>query len=127
MTNRSTLYLVQDISNVFFNESTANLTASATFTGATRDVGCFSGTPCPSNNFIGFVFADQATTMRIEMSNDGTTWRRATADQAVAANTPAFLSVRACGHPVLSRGGCQWRNPDRRRTATMINSAFTDA
>ena len=37
--------------------------------------------------------ANQAGTVRVEKSTDNTTWRRATADIAVAANVPQQLEV----------------------------------
>lgn len=82
--------------NVPYPESVANLAAGATFTGATRDLGATS--PYRHGAFNAVAFADVAGTMRIEVSNDATTWRRATADAAVAAGAALILSI-----PTVSR------------------------
>lgn len=86
------------LSNVFQVESTTNLGASATLTGATRDVGVAAGEPHRFSAFNAYSLSNVAGTIRIECSNDGTTWRRATADQAAGVNTAVILSV-----PVFAR------------------------
>lgn len=63
-------------------ESTTNLGASATFTGSARDAWLMTGSP---KDFYAHVSASHAGTLRVEQSTDGTTWRRASADVAVAA------------------------------------------
>lgn len=107
--------------NVFYNESVANQAASATVTGTSRDVGVTVTTMHRYSKFNAFAFADQAGTMRIEMSNDNATWRRATADTAVAANTPVFLSV-----PVMTRyHRVVYVNGAAAQTAFMLNTSYT--
>lgn len=54
--------------------------------------------PSTVKEFVATAFADQAGTFRIEMSVDGSTWRRATPDTAVSANTPVTLIA-----PVVTR------------------------
>ena len=79
--------------NVFFNESTTPLGISATFTGAARSVGT---TQYKGHFYAAFnaqVTADQAGTVRIEISNNGTTWYRASADTALSAGGVVILSV----------------------------------
>lgn len=107
---------------LFFNESTTALAASATFTGTSRDNG---GTTAASVTIYGAfnvtAFADQAGTVRIEMSNDSTTWRRATADTAVTANSVITLSV-----PVVTRYyRAVYVNGATLQTAFMINSSYS--
>ena len=109
--------------NVFWNDSTTALAASATFTGTNRDVGVAAATVHRYSAFNAVAFADQAGTLRIEMSNDNTTWRRATADTAVAANTPVTLSV-----PVMTRHyRVVYVNGGVAQTVFMLNSSFTAA
>lgn len=86
-------------STTYYDETQTALAAGATYTGSTRDMGGASNSRTAGlAKFNAFVFSDQAGTMRIDVSRDGTTWRRATVDTAVAANTPTFLSV-----PVTAR------------------------
>ena len=109
--------------NVFYNESVANQAASATVTGTSRDTGVAAAAVHRYSKFNAFAFADQAGTMRIEMSNDNTTWRRATVDTAVAANTPVFLSV-----PVMTRyHRVVYVNGAAAQTAFMLNTSYTAA
>lgn len=84
---------VSNLDNVFYNDSTTALGASATFTGTGRDSGATAGTNHKTGTFTAYALADQAGTLRIEQSNDNTTWRRSTVDTAVAANTPVFLTT----------------------------------
>lgn len=74
---------------VVYTDSSTNLAGAATFTGTSRDGGA---TPA-YNKFVVNAVADQAGTVRVEKSTDNTTWRRATADIAVAANVPQQLEV----------------------------------
>ena len=74
---------------VVYTDSSTNLASSATFTGTSRDGGA---TPA-YNKFVVNAVANQAGTVRVEKSTDNTTWRRATADIAVAANVPQQLEV----------------------------------
>jgi hypothetical protein len=122
-TANTTPWLVTSRSNIFYNESTTALAASATFTGTSRDVGLAAATVQPYAAFNVSAFADQAGTLRIEMSNDNTTWRRATADTAVAANAVGILSV-----PVVTRYyRAVYVNGATLQGAFMINSSFTAA
>lgn len=79
--------------NIFYNETVTNLAASATFTGTSRDTGVAAAAAHRYSAFNATVFADQAGTFRIEMSNDNTTWRAESVDTAVAANTPLIMLV----------------------------------
>jgi len=85
--------------SIFWNETTTLLAASATFTGTSRDVGVAAGSNHRYQDFNAFAHCSSvAGTMRIEASNDGTTWYPVTPDTPVAANTPVSLTV-----PVLTR------------------------
>lgn len=107
--------------NVFNNESATAQAASATVTGTSRDVGVAAGTVHRYSAFNTSAFADQAGTLRIECSNDNTTWRRATADTAVAANAVVYLSV-----PIMTRYyRAVYVNGAAAQGAFMLNSSFT--
>jgi hypothetical protein len=107
--------------NIYFNDSTTAQTASATLTGTSRDVGIAAGSVHRYSAFNASAFADQAGTLRIECSNDNTTWRRATADTAVAANAVVYLSV-----PVMTRYyRAVYVNGATLQTAFMLNTSFT--
>jgi hypothetical protein len=122
-TANTTPWLVTNRANVFYNESTTALAASATFTGTARDVAIAAGSVQPYAAFNATVFADQAGNIRIEMSNDNTTWRRATSDTAVAANSPVILSV-----PVVTRYyRVVYVNGATLQGAFMLNSSYTAA
>ena len=71
---------------VVYTDSSANLAISAAFTGTSRDAGSTVG----YGVFAANAFADQAGTLYIDKSTDGTTWRAA-AQVALAANVPAEL------------------------------------
>lgn len=110
-------------SNVFFNDSVTAQAAAATVTGTTRDTGVAAAAAHRYSAFNAFAFADQAGTMRIECSNDNTTWRRMTGDVAVAANTPVTLSV-----PVMTRyHRVVYVNGATLQTAFMLNTSYTAA
>ena len=122
-TANTTPWLVTNRANVFFNETVAALAGAATFTGTTRDVGIAAGAVQPYAAFNATAFADQAGTLRIEMSNDNVTWRRVTADQAVAANTAVSLSI-----PVVTRyHRAVYVNGATLQGAFMLNSSYTAA
>ena len=107
--------------NIFYNESTSAQAANATLTGTSRDTGAAAGSVHRYSAFNAFAFADQAGTMRIECSNDNTTWRRASADTAVAANTPVYLSV-----PIMTRYyRTVYVNGATLQTVFMLNTSFT--
>lgn len=72
-----------------YTDSVANLAAAAVFTGTSRD----GGTAPAYNMFVASVIADQAGTLKIQKSTDGTTWRDALI-QAVAVNVPQELTVK---------------------------------
>lgn len=109
--------------NIFWNDSTTAQAASATVTGTARDVGAAAAAVHRYSAFNASAFADQAGTLRIECSNDNTTWRRATADTAVTANSVVYLSV-----PVMTRYyRAVYVNGATLQTAFMLNTSFTAA
>lgn len=113
--------LVASQDNVFYNESVTAQAAAATLTGTARDVAVAAAAVHRYSAFNAMAFADQAGTMRIEVSNDNVTWRRITADVAVAANTPVILSV-----PVMTRyHRVVYINGATLQTAFMLNTSFT--
>lgn len=122
-TVNTTPWLVTNRGNLFFNDSTTNLAANATFTGTSRDVTIAASTLQPYGNFNAIAVANQAGTVRIEMSNDNSVWRRATPDTAVAANTPVILSIPVCTryHRVVYVNGAT------AQTEFMINTSYTAA
>ncbi|MCA6305666.1 MAG: hypothetical protein IM628_12745 [Phenylobacterium sp.] len=73
---------IDSVSPTINTDSTTALGAGATLTGASRD----AGATATFSYFAANVTADQAGTVRVEKSTDATTWRRATADLALAAN-----------------------------------------
>jgi hypothetical protein len=82
---------VSDVNCITWNGTSTPLTASATYTGASRDGGATDGGVSSFCYFNGAFFADQAGTASIEASWDGTTWRTV-ASAAIVANT--FLNLR---------------------------------
>lgn len=85
--------------NLYWNESTTLLAASAAMTGTSRDTGIAAGSAHRYREFSAFGYCSSVSgTMRIEGSNDNTSWYPLTAETAVAANTPVHLSV-----PVATR------------------------
>lgn len=109
--------------NVYWNESVTAQAASATVTGLSRSTGIVAGSNHRYAAFNAFAFADQAGTVRIEISTDGTTWRRASADVAVAANTPVHLSV-----PVTAQFyRAVYVNGATLQTQFMLNTSYTVA
>ena len=109
--------------NLFYNESTTAQAASATVTGTSRDVGVAAAAAHRYTKFNAFAFADQDGTLRIECSNDNTTWRRMTADTAVSASTPVILSV-----PVMTRyHRVVYVNGATLQGSFMLNSSYTAA
>ena len=109
--------------NIYFNDSTTAQAAAATVTGTARDVGAAAGSNHRYTAFNAMAFADQPGTMRVEVSNDNTTWRRITADVTVAANTPVVLSV-----PTVTRYyRVVYVNGATLQTAFMLNTSFTGA
>ena len=109
--------------NIFWSDSTTAQAASATLTGTARDVGVAAAANHRYSAFNASAFADQAGTLRIECSTDNTTWRRATADTAVAANAVVYLSV-----PVMARYyRAVYVNGATLQGAFMLNTSFTAA
>lgn len=109
--------------NTFYNESVTAQAASATLTGTTRDIGVAAAAVHRYSAFNASAFADQAGSMRIEVSNDNVTWRRITADTPVAANTPVILSV-----PIMTRyHRAVYVNGAAAQTAFMLNTSLTAA
>lgn len=107
--------------NIYYTESTTAQAANATLTGTSRDTAIAAGTVQQYAKFNAFAFSDQAGTMRIEVSADNTTWRRATVDTAVAASTPVYLTV-----PVLNRyHRVVYVNGATLQTQFMLNSGYT--
>lgn len=122
-TVNTTPWLVTNRSNLFFNDTVVVLAGAATYTGVARDVGIAAGSVQPYAAFNATAFADQAGTLRVEMSNDNVTWRRASADQAVAANTAVILSV-----PVVTRyHRAIYVNGATLQGAFMLNTSYTAA
>lgn len=66
-----------------FTDSTATLTANSTFTGTARSTDFFS-------RFRAKAVSDQAGTLYVDQSYDGSTWDN-TITQPVAANTPTVV------------------------------------
>lgn len=109
--------------NMFYNESVTAQAISATLTGIARDVGVAAAAAHRYSAFNAQAFADQAGTLRIEVSNDNATWRPITADVAVAANTPVILSV-----PIMTRyHRAVFVNGAVAQTVFMLNTSFTAA
>jgi|GEM_PF-1287825 len=109
--------------NMFFNDSTTPQAGSATLTGTARDVGVAAAAAHRYAAFNVMAFADQAGTVRIECSNDNTTWRRASADAAVGVSAVVTLSV-----PVMTRYyRAVYVNGATIQTAFMLNTSFTAA
>lgn len=109
--------------NMFWNESTTAQAASATVTGTSRDAGVAPGAFCRYAAFNAFAFADVAGTLRIETSLDGTTWRKASADQAMTAGQGLYLSV-----PVTARyHRAVFVNGAGAQATFMLNTSYTVA
>lgn len=89
-----------------YQESVTALGSSATYAGITLDLGMQPQFDLQR----GFVFADQAGTLNLQQSRDGTTWRTV-ATQAVAANeswvVEAPVSMRYCRLQYVNGGSAQ--------------------
>jgi hypothetical protein len=81
----------------FWPETSTPLAASATFNGASRDVGAASPGPVAYNYFNAMIYADQTGTATLQRSNDGVAWTPA-ATAGIVADTPLTLQV-----PVTAR------------------------
>ena len=112
---------VEQATTVFHNETTSNQTNATTLTGTTRDTGFAAGTVCPWNYFNWTVYNSHASTIWIEMSNDNSTWRRATVNVSVLADSVQTISV-----PVVTR---YYRGMNLQGAVTstgfMANSSYT--
>lgn len=107
--------------NIFYNESTTAQAANATLTGTSRDIGFAAAVAHRYSRFNAMAFADVAGTLRIECSNDNTTWRRVTEDTTVAAGAVQVLSV-----PVMTRyHRAVYINGATLQAAFMLNSSYT--
>lgn len=106
--------------NVWYQESVTAQAANATVTGTARQAAA-TGIGHGYSKFNAFAFADVAGTMRIEVSNDNTTWRRATADTAVAAGSFASLSIAV----VARYARAVFVNGAAAQTAFLFNTSYT--
>lgn len=106
------------ISQPYFADTSTPLAASATFTGAARDMGASNA---EFRSFSATFFASHASATngaKIQMSNDGIAWVDA-AVATLAANVPQSLSV-----PVVARYyRTQLINDATLQTAVAVNSA----
>lgn len=109
---------------IYYDETQTNLAAGGTYTGSSRDMGSTAGNRTVGiTKFNALALADQAGTIRIEFSRDGTTWRRGTADTAVAANTPTLISL-----PILARyHRVVYVNGATAQTSFICQSSYTPA
>ena len=90
------------INNVLYNDSTANLAASASYTGTTRDANSTN----TYSRFIVRSFADQTGTLSIQDSTDGTTWRTVKSlDTTINTMAELAIEVVARYHRVLYTNG----------------------
>ena len=79
-----------------FTESTANVAASATLSGAARDTGF------ARKRAVAYGLSSAAGTLNIEQSTDGTTWWR-THTLAMTANTAAVIDAPVVGRYVRAQ------------------------
>lgn len=82
-------------SSIFYNDTVANLAASATFTGTSRSSGGVSGSVGPYAYFNATFYSSHVSAAlgaQIQSSNDGTTWITE-ASVALTAATATTLSV----------------------------------
>lgn len=109
--------------NIYWNESVTPQAGGATVTGTSRDAGVAPAAAVRYAAFNAFAFADQAGTLRIEVSTDNVTWRKASADQAVTIGQGLFLSVPVCAryHRAVFVNGATLQ------TAFMLNTSYTVA
>lgn len=107
---------ISSTSPTLFADTSTNLALNATFTSTSRD-----GGSTPVNTvYTTVAYADQAGTLRHEMSLDGTTWRRSSPDVAVTATSPGRLET-----PVVARyNRVVYVNGGVATTAIQINSAY---
>jgi hypothetical protein len=113
------------LTGVFYNGATGTgslLGASATYTGAARDVGVATSTGHPYAYFNAYYLTDQVGTARIDCSNDNTTWYTC-ATSALVAATPLIMTV-----PVMTRyHRAVVVNGATAETYLWVNSSYTGA
>jgi hypothetical protein len=111
-----------NLDNVWFQESVTAQAANATVTGTSRQTNSASSAGCQFSKFNAYAFSDVAGgVFRIEVSADSTTWRRATADTAVAANTGVFLTI-----PVVARyARAVFVNGANAQAAFLLTTSYT--
>lgn len=110
-------------SSIFWNDSVTAQAASATLTGTARDTGVAAAAVHRYSAFNASAFASHAGTLRIEGSNDNTTWYRQTADAAVGAGACVILSV-----PIMTRYyRAVYVNGATLQTSFSLNTSFTGA
>jgi hypothetical protein len=110
---------------VFFPGTTTPLAGSATYTGATRDVGVAAGSVQPYAYFNGFFFADQAGVATMECSNTGafSGEQVVCATAPLAASTPLILTV-----PVMFRyHRTKLVNGAAAEAVLVVNASYTAA
>ena len=76
------------IRNTLYVDTTTNLSASATYTGTSRDAGSIN----TSSHFVARSFSDQTGILILQDSTDGTTWREVKRVSATA-NTMVELEM----------------------------------
>lgn len=79
------------VTNIYYNDTVTPLAASGVFTGTARDLGVSGGST--TARFTATVFADQAGTLYIDMSNDNVTWRQAKKAPMVAGDSVELSAV----------------------------------
>jgi hypothetical protein len=89
---------VNATNQVYWNETTTNLTASQVYTSTMRETSTAAGSSQKFNFFRTQVLSSHSGTVRIEQSNDNVTWYNATVDVSYSANVPQELMV-----PVFAR------------------------
>ena len=112
---------VQDANVIFWTESSTAQAISATVTGTSRDTGGSVNSNVRYAMFNVLAYSDRAGTVRIEASNNNSTWFRATTDTVVAADTPVHISV-----PVTTRYyRAVYVNGAISQTVFALNTSFT--
>jgi len=109
---------------VYFNDTVTPLAGDAAFTGTTRDTDAYDGNVNP---FGGSMFTAMCVSshvsatagFKIEMSNDGSTWRTA-ASSTLVADTPNILTVFI----VTRYYRVKLTNAGTLQTNVMLNSAI---
>lgn len=114
------LATASNLDNIFWNESVAAQIAAATVTGVARDAGVAVATAHRYAKFNAFAYADQAGTLRIDVSTDNVTWRWAAAVALVAGDAKT-LTI-----PVMARySRAAYVNGATAQGAFMLNTSFT--